>query len=117
LKEFIFQRKINTQIKIHPKRLEKICRDINTGKKTIYNNSNVNNGTINNTNTTINNVVVYQLGYEDLSVLSKKEKISILNYGYKSLDHLIEHIHFNDNYPQFKNVAITNINNDLCKEK
>jgi len=54
------------------------------------------------------------LGYEDLSVLSKKEKISILNYGYKSLDHLIEHIHFNDNYPQFKNVAITNINNDYA---
>ena len=54
------------------------------------------------------------MGYEDLSVLSKKEKISILNHGYKSLDHLIEHIHFNDNYPQFKNVAITNINNDYA---
>ena len=40
--------------------------------------------------------------------------MAILKYRYCSLPHLVEYTHFNDKYPQFKNILITNTQNTLA---
>ena len=55
-----------------------------------------------------------QLGNENLEdVLSKKDKIHILNNRGNSLKELVELVHISDKYNQFKNVYITNIQNTI----
>ena len=75
---------------MHPKTLMKINNQLN--------------------NCNITNINIVQLGKEDIvNTLSQKEKIGILNNCYQSIDKLIEYVHFNPKYPQFKNIAITNL--------
>jgi uncharacterized C2H2 Zn-finger protein len=86
---------IKKNCKIHPKTLQKINSQLN--------------------NCNITNINIVQLGKEDIvNTLSKKEKIGILNKNYLSFNKLIEHVHFNDKYPQFKNIAITNLKDDYA---
>ncbi len=83
---------LNKNCKMHYKTLQKI-----------NNNGNINTGTINNT------INIMALGHENINdVLTKAEKISILNKKENALPYMIEMVHFNDKFPQFKNVAITN---------
>jgi hypothetical protein len=110
-------------LKVHPKTLQKINKQLNGDHNTI--NENINKGTINNTY----NIIA--LGDENLTeVFSKKEKMAILKYKYCSLPgsfrttrlltllkdapQLVEYAHFNDKYPQFKNILITNTQNKLA---
>ena len=94
---------INKNCKVHPKTLQKINKQINGDHNTI------NNGTIN------NNYNIIALGHENLTnVFSRKEKMAILKYRYCSLPQLVEYTHFNDKYPQFKNILITNTQNTLA---
>lgn len=87
---------MNKTYKMHPKTLQKI-------------NNQLNNCTITNT------INIVQLGKEDIvNTLSKKEKLSILNKCYGSFNKLIEDVHFNNKYPQFKNIAITNLKDDYA---
>ena len=84
--------------KIHPKTLTKINKQLNI---------------TNNDNKVINNYII-QLGREKLcDVFSKKEKIAVLKQGYNCLPYLIEYTHFNEKYPQFKNILITNTQNNI----
>ena len=84
---------INKTCKMHPKTLQKINNQLN--------------------NCNIINIVHF--GKEDImNTLSKKEKINILNNGYQSFNKLIECVHFNDKYPQFKNIAITNLKDNIA---
>jgi hypothetical protein len=84
---------INKTCKMHPKTLQKINNQLN--------------------NCNIINIVHF--GKEDImNTLSKKEKIKILNNGYQSFNKLIECVHFNDKYPQFKNIAITNLKDNIA---
>ena len=100
---------INKKCKIHPKTLQKINKQLNIDNNGIINE---NNGTINNNNITYN---IIGFGHENLSdVFSKKEKLKILKHKYCSLPHLVEYAHFNDKYPQFKNILITNTQNKLA---
>ena len=107
---------MNKKYKVHHNTLKKLCKDNNIEidnsitNNILTNSNNVNsNNQINSNNTTIN---IIALGGEELPyVLSKKEQLKILNSGYMSLNKLIEYVHFNDNYPQFQNIAITNLNN------
>jgi len=100
---------LNKNCKIHPKTLQKINKQLNIGDNSIIN-ENINNGTVN--NITYN---ILGLGHENLSeVFSKKEKMAILKYRFCSLPHLVEYTHFNDKYPQFKNILITNTQNNLA---
>jgi len=90
---------IKKSCKIHPKTLQKINNQLN--------NSNNNN--------TINNTYIVQFGREKLyEVFSKKEQIDVLNCGNLCLENLIEKAHFNSKYPQFKNILITNLQNNLA---
>ena len=83
---------LNKNCKMHYKTLQKI-----------NNSGNMNNGTINNT------INIMALGQENIDeVLSKTDKIAILNKKENALPYMIEMVHFNDKYPQFKNIAITN---------
>ena len=58
--------------------------------------------------------VVILLLLNIINTLTKKEKIKILNNGYQSFNKLIECVHFNDKYPQFKNIAITNLKDNIA---
>ncbi len=95
---------INKNCKVHPKTLQKINKQLNGDHNTI----NENNGTINNT-------FIIALGHENLQeTFSKKEKINVLKNRFNSLPFLVEYTHFNNKYPQFKNILITNTQNNLA---
>ena len=97
---------INKNCKVHPKTLQKINKQLNGDHNII----NENNGTINN-----NTFNIIALGHENLSeVFSKKEKMAILKNKFYCLPELVEYTHFNDKYPQFKNILITNTQNTLA---
>ena len=86
---------MNKTCKMHPKTLQKINNQLN--------------------NCNITNINIVQFGKEDvMNTLSRKEKLKILNNGYQSFNKLIEYVHFNDKYPQFKNIAITNLKDNIA---
>ena len=88
---------MNKQNKIHPKTLTKINKQLNNN--TIINNNNIN---------------IIQLGGESLDTLfNKNQQLDVLSKRYKCLEYLVKQIHFNDNYPQFKNILITNTQNNI----
>ena len=94
---------MNKQNKIHPKTLTKINKQLNNN--TLNDNKVINN----------NNINIIALGGESLDTLfSKNQQISILNHKYQCLPHLIKEVHFNDSYPQFKNILITNTQNTIA---
>ena len=87
---------MNKQNKIHPKTLTKINNQLNDNK-------------------VINNINIIQLGGESVDTLfNKNQQIDVLNKRYKCLEFLVKQIHFNDNYPQFKNILITNTQNNIA---
>jgi len=89
---------MNKQCKVHPKTLQKINNTLNNN--------------CNNTNTIYN---IVQLGNENLdTVFSKNKQIEILKQRYGCLPYLIKEAHLNDKYPQFKNILITNLQNNIA---
>ncbi len=91
---------MNEKYKMHPKTFQKMKNNIEVNNGTIS--ENINNGTINNIN-------IIALGNENLEkVFSEAEQISILNKKNNALNYMIEYVHFNDKYPQFQNIVITN---------
>jgi DNA-directed RNA polymerase subunit RPC12/RpoP len=112
----ILLNKMNKQCKTHPKTLQKINNMLaNTASaNNTLANVTTNQGVINNNTGPINNNYIIALGKEDLSsILSEKEQINILNKKNNCLEHMIKQIHFNDKFPQFKNILITNIINNV----
>jgi hypothetical protein len=78
----------------------------------LQNSNNTNN--IHNINTINNNqninINIVPLGNENLSdILSTKEQMHILNKKLQCLDYLVEYIHLNDKYPQFKNLLVKDL--------
>ena len=94
---------MNKQCKIHPKTLQKI-------------NNTLNNNNLNNSCNTTNNIInIVQLGNENLeTVFSKNKQIEILKQRFGCLPYLIRETHLNDKYPQFKNILITNLMNNIA---
>jgi hypothetical protein len=94
---------VKKECKIHPKTFNKINKQLN-----------INNTQIND-NKVINNNIIIQLGKEKLyEVFTKEEQIKVLNQGYMCLDYLVQYAHFNPKYPQFKNILITNLQNNIA---
>jgi hypothetical protein len=92
---------IKKNCKVHPRTLTNINKQLNDNK--VINNNIVNKN------------YVIQMGNEKLNeVFSKKEQMNVLEQGYKCLDYLIEYVHFNPKYPQFKNILITNLQNNIA---
>lgn len=105
---------VNEQCKVHPKTLQKMNRSLlNSNNNT---NSNVNNGTINNDNKVItNNIKIIKFGDEDLSeLLTEKEILQILNKKFLSIEESIKTVHFNKKRPEYQNICITNLKDDLA---
>ena len=81
----------------------------NNNKNSIQNNKNIknqNNGIINN--------IIIQHGKEDLSKIDDKVFLDafLKNSGAKIPEKIIEGIHFNSKYPEFKNIYISDINRE-----
>jgi hypothetical protein len=78
------------------------------------NNTSRDNSGITGNNNIINNTIkIVPLGQENLSdVLTAKEQISILNKRCQALEEIIKYVHFNDKYPQFQNMMITNLSHN-----
>ena len=58
-----------------------------------------------------NNIVIAYNKQPDLSHLTDKDYLRIMNKGFKSVPKLIEEIHFNPNKPENKNIYIPSIKN------
>jgi hypothetical protein len=96
-------------MKIHPKTLQKI------NKQLINNNSNSNNTTNNSNNTINNNITLVKFGQENLkNTLTKKEIFQILDKRYLSLEESIKLTHFNEKHPELRNIYITNMRDDIA---
>ena len=86
---------IQKSLKIHPKTLQKINTQLN------------NNGTI-------NNITIVQLGKENLSeLLTKQEKLGILNRQAMGINDIVELAHTSGKYKKCMNVYITNLQNTI----
>jgi hypothetical protein len=59
-----------------------------------------------------NNIKLIAFGEEDLSVISDQVCKQLLKRGFKSVQYMLEHVHFNKDNPENQNVYIPNLNND-----
>jgi hypothetical protein len=87
--------------KIHHKTLQKINNQLN------------NNGKITNNINNINNTYVKFGDIDYQKVLNDKQIKHILNKQYLSLEESIKQIHFNEELPEYSNIFITNMKDDL----
>ena len=91
---------MNKQCKMHHQTFNKIQNQLNICKASNYSNCTFN---------------IVQLGQEDLvNTLSDKEQLKVLNKKYNSLNFLIDYIHCNEKFPEFNNVIITNLQNNIA---
>jgi len=80
--------------------------------------TNINNGTIDNSINTQNNmnvdgdVKLVKFGNENLSYISDDIFKSILGRGFKSVEELVDHSHFHPDHPENHNIYIATIKND-----
>jgi hypothetical protein len=73
---------------------------------TIYNNT-TNNNTTNNTMNNNINITLVAFGQEDLEKYITEKKIKqLIGRGFKSLEYIIEHVHFNKNKPEYHNIYL-----------
>ena len=90
---------MNKKCKIHYKTLQKINNQHN----------------IENQNNIQNNINIIGFNKENLvELFTEKEKLKILGKKYCSLNYLIEYTHFNNKYPQLKNIKITNLKDNIA---
>jgi hypothetical protein len=82
--------------------LTKVGNNISVGNKT-------NNTTINNT------IVLNNYGQEDLSHITDALKTQLLKIPYGMIPKMIEHVHFNDQKPENKNIMLTNSRDNKLK--
>jgi len=114
---------INTNCKMHYKQFNKLQKMLEEkNNQEIINNGTINNGPVNNgpvnngpvNNGTINNNInnninIIAFGNEKLEELfTESEKLTVLNNKNNALNFLIEYVHFNEKYPQFHNIIVTN---------
>jgi len=85
------------QIVKFEKMLEKTAKQVNNTQ----NNDNSNNKTI-------NNIHINNYGEENLEMLTDDFKKQCVRHPYKALVNIIERIHFNDEYPENKNIRLLN---------
>ena len=79
----------------------------------IFITTNINNNSIN--TGTVNNIQIVKFGSEDIKqILNEKEIKKILSCKYKAIEESIKQIHFNDNRPEYRNIYITNLRDDIA---
>ena len=81
----------------------------NTTNNTLNNNTSNNNNSINNTLTNNNNKIqVNNYGNENLDMLTDSYMKKMVQYPYTAIPQMIKKIHFNDKYPENKNIRMFN---------
>ena len=82
----------------------------NVDNKIINNNTNINNGTVNTDNSQnyTNNITVNNFGEENMEMITKSFLKKSIIYPLRGLTKMIEKIHFNEKYPENKNVRMLN---------
>jgi hypothetical protein len=92
--------------------IEELNKRINKLENDKKSNHTQNNRNIKNQNNgTINNNIIIGFGKEDLSKIDNKEFFEALTQmGYKIPAKMVEKIHINDKYPEYKNIYISDIN-------
>ena len=81
----------------------------NTTNNTLNNNTSNNNNSINNTLTNNNNKIqVNNYGNENLDMLTDSYMKKMVQYPYTAIPQMIKKIHFNDKYPENKNIRMLN---------
>jgi flagellar motility protein MotE (MotC chaperone) len=95
-----------SEINLLKEKINKLEKKIDkSSNKTINDNKQINNGTINNNNINIK----VSLGNENIDDLSKKDQLKILNSGYMGLIKIIELLNLNPDLPQYNNILVTNL--------
>ncbi len=90
------------------KKVQKVNNTYNVGGINNINNGNINNGQINNTYVKFGNLDYTKIfSDKDLRKLMTTHKMMCL-------DELIKKIHFNDKYPEYGNIFITNLRDNLA---
>jgi hypothetical protein len=59
-----------------------------------------------------NNIKLVAFGKEDLGYISDTVYKKLLNKGFKSVQYMLEHVHFNKAKPEHQNIYIPNLKND-----
>lgn len=96
---------INKEAKIHPKTLQKI-------NKQLHNEGNI--GAVGNNNTVNNNTFVKFGPVKLENLLTEKQILTILNKQWCSLEESIKLVHFNEKLPEYNNIFITNMRDNLA---
>jgi hypothetical protein len=107
----MFEKKFEEQQK-HNQELEKKIEELthlSHATETNNNNITVTENSNNTTNNITNNINIYSVGKEDLSLLSKKDIIRICTSGTYYPQVAAELIHCNKDYPEFQNILIPNL--------
>ncbi len=111
-------KKLKDKIKEDEKNIKKLENKVENIEK-MLDNSNLGNNTTHNNNYALSNNydqtnnVLIQLGKENvIDVMPKSDQIKILNTCYNSLYRLVKELHCGDKYPQFRNLAITNLSDN-----
>ncbi len=104
-KEFIDLIKNNN---INPDNLKQINNKVQKVNNK-YGTNNVNNGQI------INNTYVKFGNLDYTKIFSEKEICKLMNtYKYKCIEELIKKVHFNDKHPEYGNIFITNLRDNVA---
>ena len=64
---------------------------------------------------TIKNIQLNNYGSEDLSHITNQLKTEMIKMPYGMISKMIEHVHFNDEVPENKNIMITNSRDNKLK--
>lgn len=116
----LMEKMIDTKCKMDYREFNKLRKRMESSDNNVINNV-VNNGPVNNgpingpinngpvNNGTINNINIIAFGDEKLAeIFTDNEKKTVLNEKNNALTYLIEYVHFNERYPQFNNIIVTN---------
>jgi hypothetical protein len=88
---------------------QKKIEELSHVTETNNNNININENSHNTTNNTTNNINIYSIGKEDLSLLSKEDILKLCTSGTYYPIVAAEILHCNDKYPEYQNVLISNL--------
>jgi len=105
-KEFVVLLKQNGHI--HPENLKQINKKVEKVNNTYGNNNNVNNGQI------INNTYVKFGNLDYNKIFSEKEIRNLMGLQYKCIEEFIKKTHFNDAHPEYNNIFITNLRDNIA---
>jgi hypothetical protein len=94
--------------KMHPKTLQKINKQMNN----ITNNNNSHNN--NNNDYSVHNTYIAFPNLDYTKIFTSSQIKGILNKQYMSLEESIKQVHFNENLPEYSNIFITNMRDDLA---